>query len=65
MKVKTKIELDDNDLKKIVAERFGVSENNVRFKIESVTRGYGPMETTDHIAACVVEKDGDDELCKL
>lgn len=49
------IELNEMDIKNIIAEHFDVPSSNVRLEIKKDYEGYGPMEHEVHVAKVVVE----------
>lgn len=57
------VELDIEDIKKIIAEKFGVEPNEVELTIKKRTVGYGMGEHEKDVLECRVElkdkKEGD------
>lgn len=54
--MKTKIELDKDDMRKIIAEHFSVSEDNVIVSASEEWVGYGMQEHRESVPHAVVEK---------
>lgn len=54
--MKTKIELDGDDMRKIIAEYFSVSEDNVTVSSSEEWVGYGMQEHKESVPYAVVEK---------
>lgn len=55
--MKTKIELDRDDMRKIIAEHFSVSEDKVTVSASEEWVGYGMQEHRESVPHAVVEKD--------
>ncbi len=55
--MKTKIELDKDDMRKIIAEHFSVKEENVTVECRNECVGYGMSEHIEPVPYCCVEKD--------
>ena len=56
--MKTKIELNKDDMRKIISEHFSVSEDKVTVSTRSESVGYLMDEHTKKVPYCIVEKDG-------
>lgn len=54
--MKTKIELDEDDMKKIIAEYFSVNEDRATVSAKEMCVGYGMMERRESVPYCIVEK---------
>ncbi len=52
--MKTCYELDENDIKKLLAEHFGTKETEVDININAVTKGYGYDEHIEHEISATV-----------
>ena len=53
--MKYSIELNEADIKDIIAEHFDVTANNIKLVIEKRWVGQGPMEHETHVAKVMVE----------
>lgn len=54
--MKTKIELNKDDMRKIIAGHFSVSEDKVTVSVRSETVGYLTDEHIEKVPYCTVEK---------
>lgn len=54
--LKTKIELNKDDMRKIIAENFSVSEDKVTVSTRNESVGYLMDEHTEEVPYCIVEK---------
>lgn len=54
--MKTKIELDKEDIRRIIAEHFSVNEDRVTVGAKEMCVGYGMMEHNESVPYCIVEK---------
>lgn len=55
--MRTKIELNGDDMRKIIAEHFSVSEDKVTVSASEEWVGYGMQEHRESVPHAVVEKD--------
>lgn len=55
--MRTKIELDKDDMRKIIAEHFSVSEDKVTVSASEEWVEYGMQECKESVPYAVVEKD--------
>lgn len=53
--MKYSIELNEADIKDIIAEHFDVTANNIKLVIEKQCVGYGPMEHETNIVKVFIE----------
>ena len=49
------VELGKEDIVRLIAEKFDVSDRNVTLSIEKETVGYGPMEHDEDVVKVTVE----------
>lgn len=55
--MRTEIELNSDDMRKIIAEHFSVSEDKVTVSASEEWVGYGMQEHRESVPKAVVEKD--------